>query len=32
LLVDNPGIQELDMNPIFAFPHGVKAADVRVTL
>jgi acyl-CoA synthetase (NDP forming) len=32
LLVDNPEIQELDINPIFAFEHGVKAADVRVML
>ncbi|HUU83790.1 MAG TPA: acetate--CoA ligase family protein [Phycisphaerae bacterium] len=32
MLVDNPGIRELDLNPIFAFGRGAKAADVRVML
>jgi acetyltransferase len=32
MLVDNPEIQELDINPVFAFADGVKAADVRVML
>ncbi|MGB2985409.1 MAG: acetate--CoA ligase family protein [Phycisphaerae bacterium] len=30
MLVDNPEIRELDINPIFTFQHGAKAADVRV--
>ena len=30
MLVDNPEIRELDINPIFAFADGVKAADLRV--
>ncbi len=30
MLADNPAIRELDINPIFAFPSGAKAADVRV--
>jgi len=30
MLVDNPEIRELDINPLFAFQHGAKAADVRV--
>ncbi len=32
MLVDNPEIRELDINPVFAFEHGAKAADVRVML
>ena len=32
MLVDNPEIEELDINPIFAYPHGAVAADVRVML
>jgi len=28
----NPGIHELDLNPVFAFQSGVKTADVRVLL
>jgi acyl-CoA synthetase (NDP forming) len=32
LLMDNPEIRALDVNPIFAFEHGAKAADVRVAL
>jgi acetyltransferase len=32
MLVDNPEIRELDINPLFAFEHGLKAADVRVML
>ena len=30
ILVDNPEIRELDINPVFAFERGAKAADVRV--
>jgi acyl-CoA synthetase (NDP forming) len=30
MLADNPEIRELDINPVFAFQHGAKAADVRV--
>ncbi|MHC4696679.1 MAG: acetate--CoA ligase family protein [Planctomycetota bacterium] len=30
MLVDNPEIRELDINPVFAFEHGVKAVDARV--
>ncbi len=29
-IVENPEIRELDINPIFAFKDGIKAADVRV--
>ncbi len=32
MLVDNPEIRELDINPIFAFAQGARAADVRVLL
>lgn len=32
LLVDNPDIRELDLNPIFAYPTAAKAVDVRVLL
>ena len=32
MLVQNPEIRELDINPAFAFEHGVRAADVRVML
>jgi len=32
MLTDNPEIRELDLNPIFAFAQGAKAADVRVML
>ena len=32
MLVDNPEIGELDINPVFAFPQGAQAADVRVML
>jgi acetyltransferase len=32
MLVDNPQIRELDINPFFAFEQGVKAGDVRVLL
>jgi acetyltransferase len=32
MLTDNPEIRELDINPIFAFEDGAKAADVRVLL
>ncbi|MFH0981463.1 MAG: acetate--CoA ligase family protein [Planctomycetota bacterium] len=32
MLLDNPEIRELDINPVFAFPAGAKAADVRVTI
>ncbi|MBU0717862.1 MAG: acetate--CoA ligase family protein, partial [Planctomycetes bacterium] len=32
MLIDNPEIRELDLNPVFAFEHGAKAADVRVLL
>ena len=30
MLVDNPEVRELDINPLFAFEHGARAADVRV--
>ena len=32
MLVENPEIRELDINPIFAFQRGAKAADVRVLI
>ncbi|MBN2560079.1 MAG: acetate--CoA ligase family protein [Phycisphaerae bacterium] len=32
MLVDNPEIRELDINPIFAFRQGAKAVDVRVMI
>jgi len=32
MLTDNPDIQELDINPVFALARGAVAADVRVTL
>jgi acetyltransferase len=32
MLTDHPEIQELDINPILAYPEGAKAADVRVLL
>jgi acetyltransferase len=32
MLTDNPDIGELDINPVFAFEHGAKAADVRVMM
>lgn len=32
MLTDHPSIQELDINPIFAFPDSVRAADVRVMI
>ena len=32
MLVENPQIRELDINPIFALPDGAIAADVRVML
>ena len=32
MLVDHPEIRELDINPVFAFRHSAKAADVRVML
>lgn len=32
MLIDNPGIRELDINPVFAFEKGAKAADVRVLI
>jgi len=30
MLVENPEIRELDINPVFASPEGARAADVRV--
>ena len=30
MLIENPEIRELDVNPLFASEHGVRAADVRV--
>jgi len=30
MLLENPEIRELDINPLFAFEEGAKAADVRV--
>jgi len=32
MLTNHPEIRELDLNPIFAFAQGAKAADVRVML
>jgi len=32
LVDENPEIRELDINPVFAFEEGIKAADVRVML
>ena len=32
MLTDNPEIRELDINPVFAFERGAKAADVRVMI
>jgi acetyltransferase len=32
MLVDNPEIRELDINPVFALERGAKAADVRVMI
>jgi acetyltransferase len=32
LLADNPQIQELDLNPVFALTRGAKVADVRVMI
>ncbi len=32
MLVDNAEIRELDINPLFAFQNGAKAADVRVMI
>ncbi len=32
MLTENPEIRELDINPIFAFEDGARAADVRVLL
>ena len=32
MLTDNPDIRELDINPVFAFERGAKAADVRVMI
>jgi len=32
MLVDNAEIRELDINPLFAFQHAAKAADVRVMI
>src|SRR5882757_8969485 len=32
LVADFPEISELDLNPVFATPHGATAADVRVVL
>ena len=32
MLLDTPQIRELDINPVFAFPDGARAADVRVML
>ena len=32
MLIENPEIREVDINPVFAFEHGVRAADVRVML
>ena len=32
MLIENPRIRELDVNPVFAFEFGARAADVRVLL
>jgi hypothetical protein len=32
MLVENPEIQELDINPLFAFQQGASAVDVRVLI
>src|SRR6202166_820782 len=32
LIADFPEISELDLNPVFATPHGATAADVRIVL
>ena len=32
LLVENPEIGEMDINPLFAYPSGAKATDVRVMI
>jgi hypothetical protein len=32
MLMENPEIRELDVNPVFAFQRGAKAADVRVLI
>jgi acetyltransferase len=32
MLLDNPEIRELDINPVVAFPQGAKAVDVRVII
>jgi acyl-CoA synthetase (NDP forming) len=32
LAADHPGIAELDVNPLLAFPDGVRAVDARVLL
>jgi acyl-CoA synthetase (NDP forming) len=32
LVRENPGIEELDLNPIFVSPHGAQVADARVVL
>jgi len=32
LLTDNPGIKEIDMNPVRVYPRGAAALDVRVIL
>ena len=32
MLIENPEIRELDVNPLFAFRRGAKAADVRMMI
>jgi acetyltransferase len=32
LVTDLPGLQEMDLNPIMAFEHGVFAVDGRIRI
>jgi len=32
LVIENPGIREIDLNPVFAFENGVSVVDARIIL
>jgi acetyltransferase len=32
LVLDFPQIEELDINPAFAYPRGISALDIKITV